>query len=180
VPPVSEVINGVELRRLGHLVDHAPRGAAAEQGRRRPLQDLNRFIVKGIPCVDTGIAQAIEKIIIAHRKTAQVDKIAMRAAFAGVQRDARHVFERVLQIVDALFLDNLLGNHVDGLRRVEYLVRQQADRRALVGDGDCLRRLVIGGDGLAESAGNRGRRAQAGGGYADGGTGKQLAPLCPA
>ena len=103
-----------------------PRPNKVEAG---PFRTSSALVIERVAGIEAGVAQTIEEIIVAGRKTAQIDQVAMRAAFAGVQGDARHVLQRVLKIGDALLLDHFGRDHIDDLRRVENLFRQQAQVR---------------------------------------------------
>jgi hypothetical protein len=97
----------------------------SEQSGRGALQHLDGFHIEDVAVVEAGVAKPVQEIIVADRKAAQIDQVAMRAAFAGIEGDARHILERVLQAADALFLDDRGGHHIDRLRRVEDGVGQQ-------------------------------------------------------
>ncbi len=100
----------------------------------------------------------------------------MRAAFARVQRDARHVAQRILEIVDALLLDHFGRHHIYGLRRVEDLGRQKVDARALRRHDDGFDRAgvrLVERELLALRRGH----GKAGPGEADGGTHEPVARL---
>ena len=107
------------LRRLADDVDDAAGGAAAEQERRRPLVDLDAIEREGIAGVPARIANAVAIEIVARGVAADGDVVALHAAFARGEGDARHVAQRFLHRGRALVLHQLLRHHVDGLRRVE-------------------------------------------------------------
>ena len=99
----------------------ARRGKAFSRAPRRSPRSRNRRS----PCVEAGVAQPVEIEVVAGGEAAQIDRIAMRAAFARVQRDPRHVLERVLKAADALLADDLGGDDVDRLGRVEDIVGER-------------------------------------------------------
>ena len=165
LPPVSETSSIGKLRRLRHLVDDAPGRAAAEEGGGGSLVDLEIVDIEHVAVVEAGVAQPVHEVVVARGEAAQVDEIAVRAAFARVERDAGHVLERLGQRGGALLLDHLRRHDVDRLRRVEDLLRQHVERGALGRDHDGLDVLALAGivarhHRLAERGRNRRRRSQ--------------------
>ncbi len=131
-----------QLRGLAHLVDHAAGRPAAEQGGGRALVDLQHVQIEAVARIEAGVAQAIQEVVVAGRKAAQVDLVAVGAALARVEGDARDVLQGVLKVVHRLLFHDLLGNDVDGLRRVAQLLGQ--DRQAgLAGDHHRLHPVPI-------------------------------------
>ena len=108
----------VHPRRLAGLIDNAAGGPAAERHRRRPLQHFHFLHVERIAIVAAEVAHAVDEKIVARGEAADGQVVALRAAFARCQADARNVAERVAQRGGALLIHHLARHFVDGLRRV--------------------------------------------------------------
>ncbi|MNP30575.1 hypothetical protein D3C76_1236530 [compost metagenome] len=106
---------------LGYLVDRAAGGAHATKDRVGPLDDLHLLDVEGIGAVVLrAIAQAIDLHVGVGAEAADVDAVARAAAaLPGVEGDPGDVGQHIAQAQRLLVLDHLLGNHRDGLRRVQ-------------------------------------------------------------
>src|SRR6185369_11567032 len=74
---------------LGCLIDHASRGTTAESRRRRSLHDIHLFQVERIPVIAAKIAHSIDVKIVTGAETANRQVVALRAAFARRDTDAR-------------------------------------------------------------------------------------------
>ena len=138
-------------RRLADEVDDAAGRAAAEQDGGRPLVDLDRVDREGVARIPAGIAHAVAEDVALRREAADVGRVALVAALAGAEGDPGDVAQRVPHGGAHLLLDHLLGDDVDGLRRVEDRGRQpgQARRGGAVaagagGPGRCRRALRVG------------------------------------
>ena len=81
----------------------------------------------------------------------------MRASFACVQRNARHIAQRFLQIGHTLLPDDLRGHDVDRLRCVEDFVGHDIERAALPGDDNRFIAIWVGGRGLSLRRGRGGQ-----------------------
>jgi len=104
----------------------------------------------------------------------------MRAAFTRVQRDARHVPERVGERADALLPDHLRRNDVDGLRRVENLLGEKVEIAARFADDDgfdCSAVRCVEGKVFALGAGDAGNGSKSDAGKAERRTHERLARL---
>ena len=101
-------MNGAIDGNFARLIHDAAGGAAAEGDRGRALQDIDVFVVERIAVVAAEIAHAVEENVVARGEAANGEVVALRAAFAGREADARHVAQRVAQRCRVLFLQELL------------------------------------------------------------------------
>ncbi len=139
-------------RQLGDLVDHPAGGSAAEQGRGRAFVDLDGVQIEGVAGVVAGVAKAIQEEVVVGREAAQVHRVAVGPALAGVQGDAGDVLQRLLQVGQALLLHQHLGDDVDGLGGVLHRLGQQAEGGLAGGDhhvADLVGRGRVGQGGVA-------------------------------
>ncbi|MNS67131.1 hypothetical protein D3C72_1003750 [compost metagenome] len=129
---------GLLQRPLADHVDHARRGARAEQHARGAAQHFEALQRVGLGArragvVAVGLAQAIE--VDVGIGAAHADRVGARVDTVGVGAHARRVVEGVLQVVGAL-VDHLVArDHGDGLRRFR-------QRRVGLGGGDGVLRAV--------------------------------------
>src|SRR4029079_10996270 len=139
---------GLTGRKLRDIVDGAAGRAAAEGKRRRSFVDLDTINVEKIAGVPTGIAKPVAENIATGDEAADDRAVALLPALTGHERDAGDRAQRILHRGEAPFLDFLLRDHVDGLRRVEQRPLQPGDGllgrpvAALVAAGDVDRRQL--------------------------------------
>ena len=91
--------------RLADLVHHAAGGAAPEQHGGRAAQNFNAVVVKGVSVVLGNVTHTVEVNVTSNAETAQADVVSNAAAFARFKRDANDVFERALEAVFALVVN---------------------------------------------------------------------------
>ena len=135
-----------------------PRPNRVEAG---PFKTSIDCVVEHVAVIEAGVAQTIQEIVVPGGEAAQIDEVAMGAAFAGIEGDAGHILEGVLEVVDALFLDHLGRDHIDRYAacRESFPAKAQIES-ALLRDHDGFQcRLVVGGGLLAEGGGNGGARS---------------------
>src|SRR6185436_18545399 len=94
------------------------RGTTAESRRRRSLHDIHLFQVERIPVIAAKIAHSIDVKIVTGAETANRQVIALRAAFARRDTDARDIAQRIAQGGSVLLPHRLLADHAHGLGRV--------------------------------------------------------------
>ncbi len=105
-----QVFKRGEQRRLGDLVDRPAGGTAAEQHGGRAFQHFDGIGIEDVAGVDGGVADAIDEEVIERGEAADVDGVAARRAFAGVQGDAGNIPEcifqtgRTLRVISSLLI----------------------------------------------------------------------------
>ena len=123
-----------QCRGLADLIDRPTRGAAAEENGRGPFDDLERIKIEAIARVDGRIANAVEEEVVERGETAQIDRVAARGTFTGIERDAGDIPERFLEACRGLILDELLADDRNRLRCVlkvfgQLVFQQRSDAR---------------------------------------------------
>ena len=106
---------------LADHVDRAGRRAAAVVGARRSFLDLDLIDVEHIARNRTQVAHAVDEDAAGAVEAAHVDGVAGvgAAVFAGIERaHAGRVAQRLGQGGGALLVEQVAGDHLDGLRRV--------------------------------------------------------------
>ena len=100
------------------------------------MQDRDLLHVKRVAIVASEVAHPVEENVISGGESAHREVVALGAAFARGDTDAGHVAQGIAQGGRALVLDDVLGNDVDGLRRVDEGLSEfrQRDLHAGVGD----------------------------------------------
>lgn len=114
---------GEQGQSAGHVDDAAGR-AASEQERRRAFQHLDVLDAEGVAGVPARIADAVAIEVVARRIAANGDIVALRAALAAEEGDARHVAQGLDDGRILLILDELAGHDRDALRGIEDRGRQ--------------------------------------------------------
>ncbi len=117
-----------QVGHFGGLVDDAAGGTAAEGGRGGSLHDVDFLQIEGIAVVAAEIAHAIDVQIVARAEAANGQIVALRAAFAGGDADARDVAQGIAECGGVLLRHDLLADDVHGLRGI-------ADGFGVLGDG---------------------------------------------
>lgn len=117
-------------RQLGDEVDRAAGRAAPERERRWPFVHFDTISVEQITRVPAWIADAIAEDIAPRGEATDNRGVALIAALARSEGDTRHRAQRVFHAGEALFLQHLLGDDVDRLRRVEQRRRKLRNRGA--------------------------------------------------
>ena len=82
------------------------------------MQDRDFLHVKRIAIVAAEVAHAVEENVIAGGESSHREVVALGAAFSRGDADAGHIAQGIAQRGRALVLNDVLGNDVDGLRRV--------------------------------------------------------------
>ena len=102
------------------------------------MQDVDVLVVERVAIVAAEIAHAVEENIVARGKAANGQVVALRAAFACGEADARYVAQRIAKSCRCpSSCNNFCGDDADGLREVdERLVYfgEAHDRRCVGGD----------------------------------------------
>jgi hypothetical protein len=106
------------VRQPGHRVDGAAGGTATEREGRRSLVDLDAIRSEQVARIPTRIAHAVAEQVATRDEAANEWTVALLAAFARREGDARDGAQRILHGVGALLLNDLLRHHVDGLRHI--------------------------------------------------------------
>ena len=141
-----ELVIGAGL--LGDRIDRAASRAATREARARPLGDLDLVDREGFARGHARIAQTVDEDIAARFMAA--DDVAVAEGVAVLARTHGHagdIVEHVAQIGRALFLELLLGQHLDRLRGFrQWLHAAQIARSArLVGHARLRVRIDVGG-----------------------------------
>ena len=120
LPPDNRDIGHVlQVRRLRHQIHRATRRAATGGDRRGALGDFDRLGIEGVAADDARVARAVDVNVVAGAEAADQDVVARRGAtFAGGQRDARRVAERVSKRRGRLILQHRLRDDDQRLRCV--------------------------------------------------------------
>ena len=113
-----DLLLGDQSRLLADLVHDAAGGAPAKQHGRRAAQHFHPIGVEHVTVVLRNVAHAIEVNIARRAEAAQADVVADAAALTGLEGDADDVFERALEAVLALVMNQLVVDHRQRLRNV--------------------------------------------------------------
>src|SRR5690606_26543645 len=107
----------VQLRGFGDEIDRTTGRPATGVGGGRPLRDFNLLEVEGVATVSAEIADAVDKEVIAGRKTANGNVIAGNpAALSGLDTDSGNIAKGVAQGRRSLVLHECFGDDLDGTR----------------------------------------------------------------
>ena len=120
-----------QQRCLVDLVDHATRGALAEQHGGRALEHFDAVVVEGVALVERSVLHAVDVDVagLAQRKAAQAH--IFLAGLAGLERDARGGAQHFAEIVLVAVVHQTFGEHRDRLRDVLDVLLALADRGLL-------------------------------------------------
>ena len=109
----------LEVRTLGHHVDHAGRCVLAEQGALRPLQHLDALelaevakahpVARAVDAVDDHADRRLQAGVVAHRADATDARGGQRLALGAGDGQAGHQHLQVLDVADAGVLEDFLG-----------------------------------------------------------------------
>ena len=100
---------------LGFLIDDAAGGAASELDAGGAFEDFDLLVVESVAVVAPEVADAIEEDVVTGGEAADGEVVALGAEFAGGERDAGHVAERVAEGGGVLILEGKVGDGNDGL-----------------------------------------------------------------
>ncbi len=128
---------------LQGAVQQAAASAAAEDQRARTFEHLDALRVVEIAEELHIVAKAVDEEVRARVDAADDELVAV--AFALMRNDARHVAHGVVDALEALVLDEVLGQHADRLRNVDQRrVGLGRDRGAVGIDADRAGARVLG------------------------------------
>ena len=107
--------------RLADEVDRATDRTGAGVHGVRTVDEFDLFEIERIRSrVLRAVAHAVDRDVVAAGESAQIDAVSVTAAaFAGTERDTGQRAEDIAQGQQVLFLDDLLRNDRDALRRVD-------------------------------------------------------------
>ena len=127
---VVHLVLGHQERLLAHLVDHAARGALAEQHGGRALEHLDAVVVEGVALVERAVAHpvGVDVACLAQREAAQAH--VFLPGLAGLEGDAGGGLEHLAEVVEVAVVDQALRHHRDRLRNVAQFLVALADLRA--------------------------------------------------
>jgi hypothetical protein len=110
----------VEHRHFRLGVDAAASRAATEQKSGRTFQHLDGFVVEAVACVDAEVTKPVDIDVVLGVEAADTELVAVERAapFADRERDPGDIPQRLIERGDGLLLQDLAGDHIDGLRRV--------------------------------------------------------------
>ena len=135
-------------------IDGATGRTVAEDFRRWPLDDGDVVVIEAVACVDAEITQSILVDVVLGLKTADQELISRHSALALPDRrcDARDVPQGFIQGFDVLLFHQGLGDHVDGLRCIQNVLRHAADAHGRLqnvhGGTDNMQMLCLGSSGF--------------------------------
>ncbi len=103
------------------------------------MQNRDLLHIERVAIVAAEVAHAVEEDIVAGGEASDGEVVALCAAFARGDADAGHVAQGIAQCGRSLVLDDVLGNDIDGLRRVDQRLRELRQRNLYAGIGDVNR-----------------------------------------
>ncbi len=103
-------MHGGQQRGFGHLVDRSAGGAAAKQYGGRSLDHFDGLQVETVAGIDGSVANPVEEEIVEGGESAQIDRIATRGAFTGIEGDAGDILQRIFEAGRGLRLHQLVAD----------------------------------------------------------------------
>jgi hypothetical protein len=131
------------LGNLALLVDDAAGRAAAELDSRRAFEHVDLLIVERIAVVAAEVADSVQEDVVARGEAADGQVVALRAGFAGRQRNPRDVAQRILERGHALVREHELRDDGNRLRRVDQRLAELLHGDRVREPGDDVDRIAV-------------------------------------